>query len=286
MLAAFDGDVHAADVFEEATRVLGYDPRSRDDARSLASTVDAQIGLVIAGVASVRSLTKRGGTFDAVAGHSVGAFAAAVAARAMSFADALRVVSERARIMAELFPSGYGMGVLAGLQESAARRVVACGGDVYVANANAPLQFVLAGEVQALTRALEAGARAGARRADRLDVAVPSHCALLAPVARHLESVLADVPLRDPQGTFVGSVGARVIRDAETLRADLAAGVAHEVRWHDATTLLAELGATIFLEAVPGHVLTDLAAAAFPRVRAIALEDAGAESAVALMKRA
>jgi malonate decarboxylase epsilon subunit len=290
MLARIASDPLAAGVFDEAQAVLGYDIRTRADVVSLASTINVQVGLLVAGVASARILEQHDVHAPAVAGHSVGGFAAAVTARAMSFADALRVVLERARTMERLFPSGYGMGVIAGLPERNVAEIVAeifdDGAQVYVANVNAPTQCVVAGEDAALERALEAGKVAGARRADRLDVAVPSHCPLLAPVQARLEEVLASIEIRDPRALFVGSVGPRVIRDARALRDDLAAGVAHEVRWHDASTMLVEMGANIFVETLPGHVLSDLARAAFPRVRVIAFDDVGVQSAVALARRA
>lgn len=290
MFARIASDPLAAPVFDEADAVLGYPTRTRDDVVSLASTVNVQLGLLIAGVASARLLEAYGARPAAVAGHSVGGFAAAVTAGAMDFADALFAVAERARSMAQLFPTGYGMGVIAGLPERTVREVVRNvahdGEPVYIANVNAPTQCVIAGETTALGAALEAGAKAGARRADRLDVAVPSHCPLLAPVQARLEAVLAKIEIRDPCITYVGSVGPRIIRDARGLREDLAAGVAHEVRWHDASTMLAELGVTTTIEAIPGHVLTDLARAAFPRLRAIALDDAGVPSAAAVARRA
>jgi malonate decarboxylase epsilon subunit len=180
--------------------------------------------------------------------------------------------------------------VIAGLPENTVREIVHSvahdGAPVYIANVNAPTQCVIAGETMALGAALEAGAHAGARRADRLDVAVPSHCPLLVPVQVRLEEVLAQIEIRDPRITYVGSVGPRVIRDARGLREDLAAGVAHEVRWHDASTMLVELGVTTTIEAIPGHVLTDLARATFPRLRAIALDDTGVSSAAAVARRA
>ncbi len=290
MLARVASDPHAAATFDEARRILGYDVRDRNDVTSLASTVNVQLALLVAGVASARVLEEHGVRPDAVAGHSVGGFAAAVAAGAMQFADALLVVGERARTMERLFPSGYGMGVIAGLAERAVREIVKAqerkGSQVYVANVNAPTQCVIAGEREAVGRALDAGSAAGARRADRLDVAVPSHCPLLAPVQTRLEEVLAPVVLRDPSVTYVGSVGPRVIRDARALREDLAAGVAHEVRWHDASTMLVEMGARILVETIPGHVLTDLAQQAFPQVRAIAFDDAGARAVAARVARA
>jgi malonate decarboxylase epsilon subunit len=290
MFARIASDPLASSVFDEARSVLGYDIRTRDDAISLASTVSVQLGLLAAGVASARILEQRGAAPEAVAGHSVGGFAAAVTAGAMAFADALQAVQERARTMERLFPSGYGMGVVAGLPERSVREIVnetsRDGAAVFIANVNAPTQCVIAGQNAALELALDAAKAAGARRADRLDVAVPSHCPLLAPVQARLEDVLAQIEIRDPRITYVGSVGPRLIRDARGLREDLAAGVAHEVRWHDASTMLVEMGVNTFVEVIPGHVLTDLARAAFPRVRAIALDDVGAQSAASLARRA
>jgi malonate decarboxylase epsilon subunit len=290
MFARIASDPRAATTFDEARSVLGYDVRERDDVAALASTVNVQLNLLVAGVASARILEQRGVCADALAGHSVGGFAAAVIAGAMQFADALLVVSERARTMERLFPSGYGMGVIAGIQERAVRELVRteerAGGEAYIANVNAPTQCVIAGRRDAVGRALEAAAAAGARRADRLDVAVPSHCPLLAPVQARLEEALAGVELRDPRITYVGSIGPRIIREADALRRDLAAGVAHEVRWHDASTMLVELGATMLVEMIPGHVLTDLAQQAFSSVRALALDDAGAQAVASRVARA
>jgi malonate decarboxylase epsilon subunit len=284
MFARLARDPHAQATFDEAAAVLGYDVRLREDATAFASTVNVQLALLVAGVASARVLAAHGVVPEAVAGHSVGGFAAAVTADAMRFADALQTVRERARAMEGLFPSGYGMGVLAGLPERAVCEIA--GDRVYIANVNAPSQCVLAGERALLERVLEEGRTAGARRAELLDVAVPSHCPLLEPVAERLRDVLRDVPLQNPRVTYVGSVGARVVRTAHDLRDDLAAGVANPVRWHDASTLLVEMGASLLIEAVPGHVLTDLAKAAFPQVRAVALDDAGVQSIAALARRA
>jgi malonate decarboxylase epsilon subunit len=274
---------------DEATEALGYDSRLRDDETAMRSTVTAQLALLVAGVASLRMLAIENVTPNAVAGHSVGAFAAAVGADAIDFAGALRVVHERATAMERLFPHGYGMGVIVGLTERSVRAIVDAAtsheGALFISNVNAPTQLVLSGEDGALERALAGAAAAGAHRAERLNVAVPSHCPLLAPVETHVRSVLSDVEVRAPRVPYVASVGARVIRDAASVRNDLAAGVAHEVRWHDATTTLVELGTSLFVEALPGRVLTDLAESAFPKIRCVALEDAGAHSAAVLAAR-
>jgi malonate decarboxylase epsilon subunit len=279
MFARFREEPSAQDVFAEAREVLGYDVRERDTVSALRSTVDVQTALLVDGVASARVLAATGVRADAVTGHSVGAFSAAVAANALAFQDALRIVRERAQAMQELFPSGYGLGAVVGLREPEVRRAVeevgAAGGAVFVANVNSPLQCVIAGENRAVELALEKVRTRGAQRAERLDVAVPSHCPLLAPVQQRLERLIAQIVVRAPSAIYIGSVGPRVIRDAASLRQDLASGVAHEVRWHDATTMLAEMGAAVFIEAAPGHVLTDLARTAFPGARALALDDTG-----------
>jgi malonate decarboxylase epsilon subunit len=275
--------------YTEASEVLGPRHRIRDDENALHSTVHAQLALLVASVASTRMLAAEGVVTAAVAGHSVGAFAAAFAADAISFADALHVVQERATAMEQLFQRGYGMGVIVGLNERAVRSITDAatlrGQELFISNVNAPMQLVLSGEERALESALAAAANAGAHRAERLNVAVPSHCLLLAPVENHMHRVLSEIEVRAPRVPYVGSVGARVIRDAASLRNDLAAGVAHEVRWHDATTALVELGAALFVEAMPGRVLTDLAQTAFPQIRSIALEDTSVRAAAVLASR-
>jgi malonate decarboxylase epsilon subunit len=88
-----------------------------------------------------------------------------------------------------------------------------------------------------------------------------------------------------PAVPYLSNVGGRALRDPEEIRDDLAASVERPVRWHDATTLLFELGVRLFVELPPGRVLTDLATAAFPEARAVAVADAGGDSAVTLIAR-
>jgi malonate decarboxylase epsilon subunit len=116
-------------------------------------------------------------------------------------------------------------------------------------------------------------------------VPTPSHTPLMAPVAAKLERALADVPMNPPAVPYLSNVGGRALRDPEEIRDDLARSVERPVRWHDATTLLFELGVRLFVELPPGRVLTDLATAAFPEARAIAVADAGFGSAATLIAR-
>jgi malonate decarboxylase epsilon subunit len=147
------------------------------------------------------------------------------------------------------------------------------------------LQISVAGTDDALERFLNLARENGARRAARLSVPVPSHTPLMASAAAELEKALADVPMNPPAVPYLSNVGGRALRDPEGIRADLARSVERPVRWHDATTLLFELGVRLFVELPPGRVLTDLATVAFPVARTIAVADAGVGSAVTLIAR-
>jgi malonate decarboxylase epsilon subunit len=286
-----DLPAHAAarDMISRATRVLGRDVLDLDTPKALGSTVATQLALLVAGVTTARILVEEGGRPDFVAGHSVGAFGAAVAAGALAYPDALRLVDLRARAMQEAYPRGYGMGVVVGLDERTVSRLAAeCGSPkapVHAANVNAPLQVCVAGADEAVERILELARRHGARRTRRLAVAAPSHTPLMAPVAAELERALSEVPMERPAVPYLSNVSSRALRDREEVRDDLARSVERAVRWHDATTLLFELGVRLFVELPPGRVLTDLAGAAFPEARAIAIADAGVGSAATLIAR-
>jgi malonate decarboxylase epsilon subunit len=276
-------------MISEATEVLGLDVLELDTPEALGSTIMVQLALLIVGATVARILAEEGGGADFVAGHSVGAFAAAVVAGALAYPDALRVVDLRARAMQEAYPRGYGMGVVVGLDERTISRLATeCGtpeAPVYAANVNAPLQVSVAGADDALERVLALARERGARRARRLTVPTPSHTPLMAPVADELGRALADVPVERPTVPYLSNVGGRALLDPGEIRDDLVRSVERPVRWHDATGLLFELGVRLFVELPPGRVLADLATAAFPEARAIAVADAGAGSAATLIAR-
>lgn len=213
---------------------------------------------------------------DAVAGHSVGAFAAAVAADALDFEDALRLVDFRARVMEAEFPAAYRMGVVNGLSESDVRAIVArvstARAPLYTASVNSYAQIAIAGTAASVAQALDL-------------VHVPSLTPLMDDVARRLAGACAAITLRVPRVPIATNIDARLTRDAEHVRNDLAASVARPVRWADATRALYERGVRCFLEMLPGHVLADLAAVAFEDARAAAVETVGVASAIALATR-
>jgi malonate decarboxylase epsilon subunit len=153
---------------------------------------------------------------------------------------------------------------------------------VFVSNINAPRQIVIAGSNVGMNKVLEAALKSSAHKAERLHVSVPSHCPLLQPVANSLREILRTMHLQQPGMVYVGNVSARALRTSEAIAEDLASNIAHGVRWHDATTVLEELGCRLFLEMPPGHVLSELAREAFPDVRTLAIGETSFKHALLL----
>ncbi|MHB8285401.1 MAG: ACP S-malonyltransferase, partial [Caulobacteraceae bacterium] len=126
---------------------------------------------------------------------------------------------------------------------------------------------------------------AGARRAQRLAVTVPSHCPLMDGVSAQLTEAIKAVPIRPPRLTYVGNRRARVLRDADAVREELATNGSHPVLWYDCTSLLYELGERVFIEPPPGAVLTGLIASTFKDVDARAAAQTPLDALVFLANR-
>jgi len=262
----------AEEVLQEMSQTLGFDLRVMDSEDALKSTLSIQLALLASGVATARVLIQRGVQPTAVAGLSIGAFAAAVVAEALSLSDATRLVRSRAEQMERMYPSGYGLAALVGLNETQVTGLVQAVSSeahpVYVANINAPRQIVIAGSIDGMNEVLRRAMELGARKAELLHVSVPSHCPLLQPIANSLREQLRSMQVRDPRFVYISNVNARAIRSAAGIATDLADNIAHGVRWHDATSVAQELGCQLFLEMPPGHVLSDLARENLPEVEA------------------
>jgi malonate decarboxylase epsilon subunit len=263
--------------FDEVSQYLGENVLDLDSPSALQSTLSVQLALFTCAAAMSRVLVEEGVRPAAVAGLSVGAFAAAVQSGTISLSDGVQLVRQRAEMMMKLCPKGYGLAAIVGLTE---RQVTALVDEVharqipiYIANVNAPCQIVIAGSNEGIIQVLRAAQKSGARKAELLQVSVPSHCPLLEPVAEALRESLQTMTLQPPSVIYVSNVNARPLRSAEGIAADFASNIAHSVRWHDATTVLEELGCRLFLELPPGRVLTELAREAFPDVRAVAVSE-------------
>ncbi|HEY7737930.1 MAG TPA: ACP S-malonyltransferase [Candidatus Limnocylindria bacterium] len=274
----------AAQVFERADKALGF-ALSRlmfeGPADELDSTINAQPAILAASFAALEHLRERARaasrTLDplAVAGHSAGQYAAAIAAGAVDFEEAIRLVRERGRIMQEQGIDG-GMGAIIGLSEEQAEEVVEQArehGEIAVANINAPGQIVLSGVIPALVFALEMSKTVGARRAVQLTVSVASHSPLMRHARDEFTKVLDKAPFRDPQVPMVGNVHATMIRSADGLREELSEHLVHGVQWVATVRNMAAIGVTDFVEIGPGRVLTGLIKRISPESNAHALDD-------------
>lgn len=283
------GEPDLAGYFAKASALLGQDVLDLDGPEALSSTVAVQLTTVVAASGWAALCRARGVTPAAVAGLSVGAFAAAEAAGALELGDMLSLVRRRAQLMERAYPEGYGLSAVVGLSERRLAALVAEvhgeASPVYIANLNAPTQFVLAGAIAAMDRVLELARAAGARKAERMAVSVPSHCPLLTSVGDALAEAIADVPVVRPRIPYIGNRGGRMLTDPAAIRDDLARNVMYPVMWHDASTVLYETGVRLFIEMPPGHTLTNLAAAAFEDAKCLAAEDSRFDSVEILAAR-
>ncbi|WP_338761470.1 malonate decarboxylase subunit epsilon [Massilia sp. METH4] len=291
MLHALPSHEETARTLEEAAAALGADPLGLDTPDALRSTVAVQLCLLIAGVATARHLAALDARPAMVAGLSIGAWPAAVAAGVLAFPDVIRLVAFRARSMEEAYPSGHGMTAVTGLAatelEPLVARVRAAGEPVYLANLNGPRQLVIAGSdagmahVAALVHAGGAGAKA-----ERLAVAVPSHCELLARQADELAAAVAAVPLCRPRITYISSSVARALFDPAAIGADLARNMARQVQWHDTLRHAWERGARLAVEMPSGSVLTKLTQPVFDGGVAVSCDGASIGDIATLIRAA
>jgi [acyl-carrier-protein] S-malonyltransferase len=252
-------------VFEEADAALGFSLSGLcffGPEDELQLTANTQPAILATSVAALRPLVARGLHPDWVAGHSLGEYAALVAAGALSLADALRTVRRRGQHMQEAVPVGAGaMAAILGLDLPAIEKACreAAGGEVVsLANVNSPGQVVIAGHAGAVDRAAERCRAAGAKRAMRLPVSAPFHCALMKPAQDRLEGELGALAFRDPEVPLVNNVDARVVRDARSCREGLVRQVSAAVRWQESVERLAGEGVSTFVEVGPGTVLSGL----------------------------
>ncbi len=256
-------------VFEEADAVLEC-ALSRlcfeGPEEELKKTANTQPAILTHSIAAWRDLQARfperleGAAF--AAGHSLGEYSAEVAAGALSFADAVRLVRRRGLFMQEAVRAGAGaMAAIVGLppeEVEAACKEAAQGEVVSPANFNSPEQTVIAGHAAAVTRASAACTARGARRAIPLPVSAPFHCSLMAPARERLRPLLEETRFADAAIPVVTNVDARLESRGGRLRDALLRQVDAPVRWVESVRLLVRQGVDRALEIGPGSVLSGL----------------------------
>ena len=267
--ALFERSAAARAVFEEADAALAF-PLSRlcfeGPEEELQATANTQPAILTHSIAVLRDLEARSpGRLEEIAfaaGHSLGEYSANVAAGALAFADAVRLVRQRGTLMQEAVPPGLGaMAAIVGLapmQVEAACREAGNGEIVSPANYNSPEQTVIAGHAGAVARASELCRARGARRAIPLPVSAPFHCALMAPVRERMAPLLEATAFTDASVPVVTNVDASLARRAADLRDALVRQIDSPVRWVESVRVLAGEGVRRGLEVGPGNVLAGL----------------------------
>ena len=256
----------ASKVFAEAEDALGFALSQLCFAgpeAELRLTENTQPAILTASIAALRVLEAETALRPALAaGHSLGEYSALVAVGALRFADAVKVVRERGRLMQQAVPAGSGaMAVILGLAMDAVRAICADasqGEVVAPANDNGGGQIVIAGSKNAVTRAMSLAKERGAKRALDLPVSAPFHCQLMRPAADGLKEILRDVAVQPFAVGVVTNVEAEVNRDASRVKTLLIEQAVQPVRWQESIMKISQLGCGRALEIGPGKVLKGL----------------------------
>jgi len=252
--------------FDEASAVLGADLWQlvqEGPAEVLNRTDMTQPALLTASVALWRVWSEQGGARPAfMSGHSLGEYSALVCAGALDFKDAVKLVNKRGLFMQAAVPAGEGaMAAIIGLDDAAIESACeqAAQGDVVSAvNYNSPGQVVIAGQTEAVNRAMVLCKEAGAKRALPLPVSVPSHCALMKPAAEQLAAELESITISAPVVPVLQNVTAKVTTDPEAIKANLVQQLYRPVLWVDCVNSMVGQGVERMLECGPGKVLSGL----------------------------
>jgi [acyl-carrier-protein] S-malonyltransferase len=284
----------SAEIFRRADAALRDDLSGacfRGPEDLLARTEWTQPAILTVSVAALEALRSRGFAVSAMAGHSLGEWSAHVAAGSLDFEEAVAAVRQRGRFMQEAVPVGQGaMAALVGLDPSEVEAVCAMaaqGEIVSPANYNGGGQVVIAGHASAVDRAMERARSEGARRAVKLPVSAPFHCALMEPAARRLRPVIEAMEVRDPSVPVWSNADAQPVSTAEGVRAALVRQVDAPVRWQEEIEGMVRSGVSTFVEIGPGRVLSGLVRRIAPQATVCSVSDPeGVRSALAQLEGA
>ncbi len=284
----------AQETFEQADSALGYKlsqvcfegPESQ-----LKLTEITQPAILTISIAVLRVLRRNGIQAGCAAGHSLGEYAAHVAAGTMSFPDAVRLVRNRGKYMQEAVPVGIGaMAAVLGLPLAKLEKICveAAQGQICApANINSPDQVVISGHTEAVQRAAELAREHGAKRVVLLPVSAPFHCALLQPAQKRMAYDLSRVQLYSMEIPVVSNVDAALLSSPEDARDALARQITGAVQWTKSMRTLIGHGVETFIEVGPGKVLCGLMRQIDPSKTCLNVEDeASLLAAVSQLRRA
>jgi [acyl-carrier-protein] S-malonyltransferase len=271
----------ARQIFEEADEALGFSLSElcfNGPAEQLQLTENTQPAILTVSIAALRAMQAEGFPgAEFVAGHSLGEYSALVAAGALGLGDAIRTVRARGRYMQAAVPVGAGaMAAILGvdLETVNAGCEQASEGEVCsAANINSPGQVVIAGAAGAIDRAIVILKERGAKRAMKLNVSAPFHCAMMKPAQDRLAADLDTIQFSDSEIPLVTNVDARAVTSADLLRDSLVRQVSQPVRWLESVEFLISEGVKTFIEIGPGKVLSGLVRQIDRSVQCVNVED-------------
>ncbi len=273
--------------FAEASAVLGYDLWQLTQAgpqEQLNKTQYTQPALLAAGVALWRLWCQKYPEYQplVMAGHSLGEYTALVCANSLDFKTAVKMVADRGRFMQEAVPQGKGaMAAILGLSDEEVQllcREASEGDIVSAANYNAKGQVVIAGETQAVERAIERAKSVGAKKTILLPVSVPSHCALMAPASLRLAQQLRETTFNTPSIPVLHNVDLAFHQTTDAIQDALIHQLIKPVRWVETIQLMETLGIERIVECGPGRVLSGLIKRISPSIESLSLSDCREET--------
>lgn len=262
MGAALLESASTRNLFQTASDILGYDLAqlcSEGPAEKLTDTLHAQPALLVVGVAAWEKARADDLKAEMAAGHSLGEYAALVAAGALRFAEAVKLVQQRATLMSNA-PHGT-MAALLGLPDEELPRVLADAaeaGEVVAANYNSPGQIVISGSEAGVSRAMTLAKERGAKRALALPVSGAFHSPLMAEAAQKMAQLIDDAPFQDAIIPVYQNATALPATSAQELKSALKQQMTGAVLWTQTITQMRADGATHFHELGAGKVLSGL----------------------------
>ena len=277
----------AKEVFQEADEALQFSLSRlcfEGPEDELRQTINAQPAIMTVSIACLRAASEVNHTVSPsfVAGHSLGEYTALVAANVLGFADAIRLVRERGRLMqkaGEIKPGG--MAAVIGLDEAVLREICRESG-AEIANFNCSGQIVISGSKEALARAMELAKARDARRVIPLQVSGAFHSTLMQPTIEGLSQAIAQINFRTPEVPIVVNSTAQPVTTAEGVKEELLRQLCHCVQWQPSVEYMVEEGVSTFIEIGPGQVLSGLIKRISNKVQVLNMSDPESIKALSL----
>jgi len=278
----FDNKKIFSETFDEAKEILSVDFKSlifSDKNEDLSRTEITQPLMLASNIALWRELGLDPKSFGAMAGHSLGEFAALVAGGVIEFHDALKVVSIRAKLMQEAVPEGRGaIAAIIGLNYDAIELICLDITNseqelVSPANINSPIQIVISGTSKGVDLAMERCKKEGAKRTLPLAMSVPAHCKLMGDAAVQFSDHLKKIKFLTPRIKIFQNYDAAYTMDVEKIVTNLVHQIDNPVRWVETINNINALGINTFIECGPGKVLSGLVKRIVNNVEIMSLDD-------------